>query len=392
MYSLIIILPLIMFSGLAAAPLITALFLYIVIRNYRNLNFLNLRLYIIEYLFLIWGLITCLWSPAPLNSFLCLIRVSFIIILGFIICINARKLSEKYKNTYICLLLGLIISIGLFFIEYTTSGLLSMGFRLIFQSVERQYFSLYFLDRGCAFLSVITWIVIGYLAQHKRYFPALGLYILVMCLLYLSDSLTSLLAFAISGITFIILTTSRFRVSTFLTFSVLIGSISVMVFSYYHSPFKAVDTYLDKIPMSGKHRLFIWNFVANKAAKRALLGYGFNSSRNVVTNENLVRYRGYEWSTLPMHPHNNILQIWLEMGIIGSLLMLSILYKVMFHVTNDTNLPIVARAAIIACFINYYVIGTAAFNVWQLWWISTGVFCLVMITIFKYQVKNEHIH
>ena len=63
------------------------------------------------------------------------------------------------------------------------------------------------------------------------------------------------------------------------------------------------------------HRLIIWSYVKKKILEKPIIGNGF-SSRNIA-NETLITERGTNYQLIPLHPHNSILQIWLELGIIG---------------------------------------------------------------------------
>ena len=58
-----------------------------------------------------------------------------------------------------------------------------------------------------------------------------------------------------------------------------------------------------------KHRFLIWQFVLNKIAAHPVLGYGFDSSRHLPGGD-APAMNGQ--SVLPLHPHNGILQVWLE--------------------------------------------------------------------------------
>ena len=87
------------------------------------------------------------------------------------------------------------------------------------------------------------------------------------------------------------------------------------VASFYAKPTQIVNQYGNIIPDSAQHRIHIWHFVAQHAAERPFLGYGINNSEHIK--------KQYSWATgpeknlLPSHPHNIILQIWIELGIIG---------------------------------------------------------------------------
>ncbi|PPR28304.1 MAG: hypothetical protein CFH31_01112, partial [Alphaproteobacteria bacterium MarineAlpha9_Bin1] len=76
------------------------------------------------------------------------------------------------------------------------------------------------------------------------------------------------------------------------------------------------------------HRLLIWDFVAKEVKKNIILGKGIGTSRLIGQNHILIIPQAEPdylqnhiiRGAIPLHPHNNILQIWLELGAIGAIL------------------------------------------------------------------------
>ena len=67
-----------------------------------------------------------------------------------------------------------------------------------------------------------------------------------------------------------------------------------------------------------KNRLQIWAFVVDRANERPLVGWGLDASRR-IPGAHIKTSLGEEW--LPRHPHNAILQVWLELGVPGVILL-----------------------------------------------------------------------
>ena len=87
------------------------------------------------------------------------------------------------------------------------------------------------------------------------------------------------------------------------------------------------------------HRLLIWSFTSEQIYEDFFLGKGIYSSRKIgeTTKVNLKQFTfdknadgmiddkekteliglDYYYSAIPLHPHNNALQIWLELGLVG---------------------------------------------------------------------------
>ena len=130
------------------------------------------------------------------------------------------------------------------------------------------------------------------------------------------------------------------------------------------------------LPESAAHRLLIWDFTADRIAERAWLGWGMDASRAIpggsgnpdaelraafgLTSEAAARwFAGAQ--LLPLHPHNLALQVWLELGAVGALLVALLL-------------ALLARAArssaACGCFAAGLVIAMLSYGAWQYWWVA----------------------
>ncbi|CAK6515068.1 O-antigen ligase family protein [Rickettsia helvetica] len=335
----------------------------------QNLQFFLAMTIKTELLFTTWCFISCLFTIHPINSLATFTQVFILLFLGFAVS-NSAPFQNRLQLKK-ALIFGILTAILLFFIEYSSHGFLTRIFKASF--------GLYMLDRGCALLSITVWVAVIILLSNGKKRHALMLYILVLYLLSISDSLASFLGFGIGGIIFIL---TRFMKPIFfklIAISLITGSLLFPVIAKQIEPRDLSERYLTT-QASAAHRLFIWHFVANKIIEKPILGYGFASSKYIKVNDSeMIDYNGEKWHPLPLHPHNNILQITLELGIIGLILFLSLIYKYLKQIDNIKNNNF--RSASYACFINYYIIGMISYNIWQIWWISSGIWVLVLMKL-----------
>jgi O-antigen ligase len=71
------------------------------------------------------------------------------------------------------------------------------------------------------------------------------------------------------------------------------------------------------LPMSYGRRVQMWNFAADLIAQKPLAGWGVGASS---TFDKIVRFEGFDWPQIQLHPHAAPLHIWLETGAVGALL------------------------------------------------------------------------
>ncbi len=385
-YFFIFLIPsLAMVAGLSVAATVTVFLLIVsyrvlstVSRNRDNFNIVNwiawtshgmTLKYNIELLFAIWCLISCLFAIKPINSLINFVQVFTILFLGFAVSSSAPFQNRPQLKK--ALIFGTLTAILLFFIEYFFHGFLTKIFKA--------NFNLYMLDRGCALLSITTWVSIAILTYDKKYYLALILYILVLYLLKISDSLASFLGFGLGGIVFILARLVKTIFSKLIIFGLITTALLFPIIAEQINPKGLSDKYLTT-HLSAAHRLFIWHFVANKITAKPLMINGFNSSKYTqVKDSEMIDYNGKKWHPLPLHPHNNILQITLELGLIGLVLFLSLVNKYLKQISNINNDNF--RVSSYACFINYYIIGMISYNVWQIWWIASSIWVLILMKL-----------
>ncbi len=65
------------------------------------------------------------------------------------------------------------------------------------------------------------------------------------------------------------------------------------------------------------HRLVIWHFVATEALQHPWIGNGLEAVRFLASDEPMK----FVNSTHVLHPHNSVLQIWVEFGALGAILL-----------------------------------------------------------------------
>lgn len=333
----------------------------------------------LELVFLFWAGASAIWSIDTVSSVTSFVRVSAILLVGLCVKHNIGLLESYYPKIQRTLIAGTVTAIMLFFIEYYLNGALSKSYRGIFQNQQEAFFYFYMLDRGCALLSITAWVVMGILLNEHKYCVATIFYSLIFSVLLVSDSLASFVAFAAAGLVFLLGRLVSIKILKLVSIFMVIGSLMMPVFAYLGNPSELAEKFTF-LPDSAKHRLFIWNHIAKKSEDHLLLGIGINSSRIVsLTDSETIMYNNNQWSLLPLHPHNNVLQILFELGVVGFILFLALVYKTAAAIKNISKKHKNYALVSYACFINYYVIGMISYSIWQSWWVSSGIWVAIMM-------------
>ncbi len=77
-----------------------------------------------------------------------------------------------------------------------------------------------------------------------------------------------------------------------------------------------------------------------------------------------------QYEPIPLHPHNAVLQVWLEMGAVGALIGLGLLLSILRAIVRikDNRLY---RAAALGMFSYGLALGSLSFGIWQSWWLTS---------------------
>ncbi len=132
------------------------------------------------------------------------------------------------------------------------------------------------------------------------------------------------------------------------------------------------------------YRLHIWEFVVDKITEKPFLGYGAGASKRLGTDDVGTlqdKKFGELGEPIPVHPHNAILQVWLEFGFAGALFIFLLIARGM-AITNKhliepwQRIWVSASGALIACFFGFN------FSIASSWWLVTVITSIAIAAAF----------
>jgi O-antigen ligase len=128
---------------------------------------------------------------------------------------------------------------------------------------------------------------------------------------------------------------------------------------------------------SAQHRMEIWHFAAQRSLDRPLFGHGINSSRDIPNGGVVSMFLGPDKPIIPLHPHDGFLQIWLELGLTGVVIVAALLF---FLLNATRRWPAKTQPFALATYGAGIIIAGLAFGLWQTWWMATLAFSIVACT------------
>jgi O-antigen ligase len=84
---------------------------------------------------------------------------------------------------------------------------------------------------------------------------------------------------------------------------------------------------------------------------------------------------------MPLHPHNSVIQIWLELGLVG-LILIAILIGLAWRGMTHLRSGRAGAAAVMATVASGFVVAQLGFGVWQGWWLATlGIAAIYVLAV-----------
>ena len=129
------------------------------------------------------------------------------------------------------------------------------------------------------------------------------------------------------------------------------------------------------------HRRVIWSFSKEKILEKPLFGFGMFSSKVIGEQYKIKNINNKMLSAIPLHPHNSILQLWLELGVLGIFLFYIFLYNIINQIYEIKKINSKYAAFSLVSLFQIFLIGQFSYGFWQIWWIS-----IIFINILIYNI------
>lgn len=330
-------------------------------------------------LFCLWGSITLLWAPDPGHGAMTLAKVAALTLAGCCAVGMARMGGPRLLTWGLSLGLGLAVT--LLAIEYSFDHVLSSivaqakGGAPLPEGYKSQ------LTRGVTVVSLMVWPLA--LAAWRRKSRSAWVIVLATVIVQLTgDSLAASLALVLGSIVWL-MTGALPRIALRLIQSGIIVVIVGLPLVTPHLP-QPPETFktLPWLPLSGQHRLVIWQYTGQRIAIHPWRGWGMDAARADPGGEELLDIkdirprdgmvmRAIDGARLPLHPHNAVLQWWMELGLIGTAMLGAFLWLLVEAIDRCVWLDRPGRSAMTAMLTAGLVISCVSYGAWQSWWLAS---------------------
>jgi O-antigen ligase len=322
--------------------------------------------------FALFAAISLFWTATPGESAVRAGLMLPVIVLGalagMLLCKHAGAVNDSISHAWI---LGQAVGLVLMLIEL----LCDQPLRALFGAAVNEM-SILRLNRSAVAFACFLWPTLIFLLQEDRRRAAAAFALASAAAVFLSHSQSAQLGLIAGGLV-LPLAYARERFARGLVAFLPILLALVMV------PLAQVLRWFDielaaHLPLSFRQRIEIWDFTARRVGENLWLGHGLDASRHIENGGEVSAFQAAGDPILPLHPHNAFLQLWLELGAVGTALAVLASGGAILafgRATAETRPFLLAAAAAAIAML------AVAYGVWQGWWIGTLVLTVLLCAL-----------
>jgi O-antigen ligase len=315
---------------------------------------------------LVWGAISAAWSVNPARTLARAGQIAGLCAIGMFVVSAALSLSNEHaRRVRAAAVAGIVLAMALLAEERLTRAFLAA---LAKPDVAPAGGAVWWwiFKPGITILSILVWVaMVDAMRRGKMIFGALAI-VAVAALAILMSGGTALFALVAGALAFAVSRYCPTRGPVAIVAALIFVAAGIVPWlSHWLLGQPAIADAITATARSLTHRLLIWDFVTDRIREHPLLGWGLDAARAIPGGKDIIEGMG---ERLPLHPHNALLQLHLELGVTGLLLGAALAVRICARVGDafDDTGRAGARAMVFAaiCF------AVASFSVWQSWWMS----------------------
>ncbi len=318
-------------------------------------------------LLVLWGAASALWSIDPERSISMSARLALTFAAGGVLLDKALRLDRRGRRRLAAAAaIGTAVGVAVLLSEAMTDQvILRLGRALI----EAREPTPVMLNRASTVLALMIWPAAYALYRFGGAVPPIVMLAAAFGALALLENTTSFLA-CLGGFAALLAGIAMPRPVRRM---VIAGSVvGILAAPLVVSVLAGMESLHLQIKPSAVHRLMIWQFTVDRIDERPLLGWGLEATRDLPGGDNEVAFatRDGVWTrqALPLHTHNAALQLRVELGILGSVLLALLVAGAGLAIGRVENR--VAHGTRLALLVTLLTVSMGSYGVWQFWWLA----------------------
>lgn len=324
--------------------------------------------------------LSALWSINPEFTIKRTIKVTLILLPGFLFYIGARTMTLTPKQM-ITILLSLCAICAILFLEK------NLGHPVISYMTD-DFVKASKLNRNFVVIALLSIPFLYFLKRLTfKYKPLIliSLITLLGIVMIYTHSQTALLSYWV-GVAFLFgFPNNKCMIRLFFIGLMILSC----VFPFLIKPIKQsipeevlIDGFVREASII--HRFEIWEFSVDSTMKKPFLGHGLDSLRFLKSD----KWMPYQRADNALHSHNVILQLWVEFGVIGAIILMLFLFMMMQKMLRIDDLQ--KRKFYLAVFATTTSCAMTGYGFWQSWQLGLFIFLMTLsVVIANIDYKNN---
>ena len=312
---------------------------------------------------LIWGLASSLWALQPPDSLKLAGVLTLVAVGGLALATAARSRDGHDKVLRGAIVTGYVLGLLLLAEELLADAPL---LRLVIPDT-----ALFYFNQGLTALALLVWPAALALHQDGRNTAAVALVAAALAVLSFGESgaaFVGLVGGVVAAVVLRFLPRAGMLATALAVAGILIAPLVVRALPTTET----LRAHYSSALTSLMPRIGIWTYTVDRIQERPLFGWGLNSSRFFSSDaEKSVRDPNWEITTeaLPLHPHNAMLQWWLELGAVGAILFAALAGLLIHDIGRRRGSPW-GKALAIGQAATFLSMASVSYGIWQGWWLA----------------------
>jgi exopolysaccharide production protein ExoQ len=329
----------------------------------------------------LWMLLSALWSPDGRDTVSLALRLAGLALAGVILVGQFLDLPpERLRRPVMALAIGLTIGAAAVAIDLPLGGHLGSS---LHPPAPAKYDPALFYARAATLHAIFVIPLLMALIRLRAVPLALLHTAVTTVALFETASLSAKVSLSIGLAIFIaVYALPRLR---WAGLALLALAAVATPFAFPLTVGAATSCWLTEHKPSALHRVLIWNFVTGFIHQSPVVGWGLDAARQLPGGKTPVELRvcppaadagrlALSSDILPLHPHNAILQVWVELGAIGALLGFGPLFCAVGRAfRRHAWQGRVTQAMFTASIASALSVSLVSFGIWQEWFLA-GLF------------------
>ncbi|GAB6052605.1 hypothetical protein JCM17960_14250 [Magnetospira thiophila] len=332
--------------------------------------------------FVLWAALSLSWSVSPAEGIRYLPVLSAMFVGGFFlvgVVSNADADNRRLIDRYV--VFGVLAGLVILAIEIWSPLVLTTFFRrlLLGENVIYNYTAANFYKAGACVAAVMLWPALAALwrAGRTSVMALFGLF--AGGVIWASDSGAAFLGLAAGAASLAIFLVCPKWAGRLFAAGLTLGILAMPTLPPLLPDPGQLEVDHPGLPNAVYPRIFIWKSAVDYIEQAPIVGLGLNTSRTLSSSESKVTFtipgtaQSRQTEAIPLHPHNAALQIWLELGVFGAVLISGFVIALIGRIQREVS--VFQRGFDIGALMTGLVIWLLAYSTWSSWWQGTLWIC-----------------